>query len=106
MSALDQIAHMLLGLLEAIAALVLSALAWLEAALGQVMSHAGIPPNAQEIVAVVLAVLFILAAFRLFGGLIRVALIVVLVALLVHALAGHGIVGPHVAHPHGQGEVH
>ena len=79
----------------------MSALAWLEAALGQVMAHAGIPPDAREVVGLVIAVLFILAAFRLFRGLIRVVLIVVLVALLVHALAGHGFVGAHVAHPHG-----
>jgi hypothetical protein len=102
MAALDHIANLLLGLLAAIAALVLSALTWLEAALGQLMSHAGIPPGAREIVAILIAVLFILAAFRLFGGLIRVVLIVVLVALLVHALAGHGL----VVHPHATGQIH
>jgi hypothetical protein len=92
--ALDLIVHILLGALAAIVAAVLLVLAWLEAVLGHTMTGAGVPREAQEIVAVVIAVLCIVAALRLLGGFIRVVLVVVLLALLAHALLGHGIVAP------------
>ncbi len=86
---LDHFAHALLGLLEALAAIVLGALTWLEVVLGQAMTQAHIPPDLQTIAGIVLAVLFLLAALQLFGGFIRVVLIVVLMAIVVHALSHH-----------------
>ncbi len=92
---LDHVAHVLLGLLAALAALVLSALSWLEAVFGHAMTQAHIPPDLQAVAGIVLAVLFIIAALQLFGGFIRVVVIVVLLALVVHALSHH--VPPHQA---------
>jgi hypothetical protein len=92
--ALDEIARILLHALGAVVAALLAVLSWLEAVLGQTMTAAHIPRGAQEVVAVVIAVLCVLAAVRLLAGFIRVVLVVMLLALLVHALAGHGIVAP------------
>jgi hypothetical protein len=86
---LDHIAHVLLGLLTALGALVLSALTWLEAVLGQAMTQAHIPQGLQEVAGIVLAVLFLIAALQLFGGFIRVVVVVVLLAIVVHAVSHH-----------------
>ncbi len=86
---LDHIAHALLGLLAALAALVLGALSWLEAVLGHAMTQAHIPPDLQEVAGIVLAVLFLVAALQLFGGFIRVVVVVVLLAVVVHAVSHH-----------------
>lgn len=98
---LDYVAHALLGLLEALAGLVLGALAWLEAALGQLMTQAHIPPDLQTVAGIVLAIMFLIAALQLFGGFIRVVVVVVLLAIVVHALSHHGVVAmpapPHKA---------
>ncbi len=94
---LDQFAHALLGLLEALAALVLGALAWLEGWLGHAMTQAHIPPDLQTVVGIVLAIAFLIAAIQLFGGFIRVVVIVVLLAIVVHALSHRGEHAPAVA---------
>jgi hypothetical protein len=91
---LDHFAHALLGLLMALAALVLGALAWVEGALGQMMTQAHIPPDLQIVVGLVLAVGFLLAALQLFGGFIRIVVVVVLLAIVVHAASHHGQPGP------------
>lgn len=86
MQVLDQVARALVALLAGLAALVLTALAALEDWLRGLMSAAGVPGAVQTIFGIVLAVLFLIAALRLFGGFIRVVLVVVLVALGLHAL--------------------
>lgn len=86
MQVLDQFARALVALLAWLAALVLTALAALEDWLRGLMTGAGVPGSVQTIFGIVLAVLFLVAALRLFGGFIRVVLVVVLVALSVHAL--------------------
>jgi putative exporter of polyketide antibiotics len=99
MGVLNQLLHALLAVLSAIAALVLAGLTWLETALATPMRAAGFPPLAREVVGIAVAVLFLLAALRLFGGLIRVTLIVFLLVLVVHVLASHG--GPALTHTGG-----
>jgi hypothetical protein len=87
---LDHIAQLLLGLLTALGALVLSALSWLEAVLGQAMTQAHIPQGVQEVAAIALAVLFLIAAVQMLGGFIRVVVVVVLLAIVVHAVSHPG----------------
>jgi hypothetical protein len=55
---------------------------WLRAQLGQF----GLSPDVQTAILVVLAVVLILGALRLFGGLIRVAVILVLLLIGIHIL--------------------
>jgi hypothetical protein len=107
MAVLDHIAHALISLLAAIAGFVLAALAAIEDWLRGIMTHAGIPPDLQTVVGILIAVAFLVAAFRLFGGFIRVVLIVVLVAVVAHALThgsgklaipGTGAPAEHAAH--------
>jgi hypothetical protein len=98
MAMLDHIAHVLLALLTTLGALVLSALATLEAALGQIMTSAHIPPDVQTILGLLLAIAFLIAALQLFGGFIRVVLIVLLLAIVVHAAAFHGLAPPVATH--------
>ena len=95
---LDNVARALLSLLEALAALVLRVLDWLEAVVGLAMTQAHIPPGLQALAGIVLAVLFLITALQLFGGFIRVAVIVVLLAVVVHALSHHGQPPPMLHH--------
>jgi hypothetical protein len=92
---LDQIAHTLLALLAGLAAIVLAALAWIEGALGGVMTAAHIPPDLQMVLGIVVALLFLVAALQMFGGFIRVVVIVVLLAIVVHAATHRELVVPH-----------
>jgi len=55
---------------------------WLRAQLAMF----GLPPAIQTALLIALAAMLILAALRLFGGLIRVAVILVLMLILVHVL--------------------
>ena len=92
---LDQIAHVLLALLAGLAAIVLAALAWIEGALGGIMTASHIPPDLQLILGIVVALLFLVAALQMFGGFIRVVVIVVLLAIVVHAATHNEIGVPH-----------
>jgi hypothetical protein len=101
---LDHIAHVLLALLTGLAAIVLAALAWIEGALGSVMTAAHIPPDLQTILGVAVALLFLIAALQLFGGFIRVVVIVVLLAIVVHAATHRELGVPHpISAQHAQG---
>jgi hypothetical protein len=53
---------------------------WLRAQLG----HFGLPPNIQTIILLVLAAVLIIGSLRLFGGLIRLAVILVLILIAIH----------------------
>jgi hypothetical protein len=89
MALLDRLLHALLAVLAVIVAIVFAALAWIEGLLGSVMTAAHIPANLQSVLAIVVGVLVLIAALRLFGGLIRVVLIVLLLAIVAHALSHH-----------------
>ena len=87
---LAQVAHILVATLAALAGIVLAALGWLEANLASTMTGAGIPRNLQSVLLIIVAVLFLVAAVRLFSGFIRIVAIVVLLAIAVHALTYRG----------------
>ncbi|HTZ69381.1 MAG TPA: hypothetical protein VMB71_01920 [Acetobacteraceae bacterium] len=87
---LAQVAHILVAALGALAGIVLAALAWLEANLAGAMTQAGIPRNLQSLLLIIVAVLFLIAAVRLFSGFIRIVAIVVLLAIAVHAVTYRG----------------
>jgi hypothetical protein len=83
---LDHIAHVLLSVLALLAGLVLGVLAFFENALGHAMTQMGLPHPVQTVLAIFLALVILVAAFRLFGGFIRVVVIVVILAIVVHAV--------------------
>jgi TRAP-type uncharacterized transport system fused permease subunit len=91
---LDHIAHALLALLMGLVAIVLSALGYIENALGHAMSQMGLPHTVQTVLGIFVAVLILVAALRLFGGFIRVVLIVVVLALVVHAVTHNDYESP------------
>ena len=86
MNTLDQLGRGLLAVIVAFFAFILGALDALEGAVAGGMLRMGIPHGVQTVIFVVVAVLFLVAVFRVFGGLIRAALILLLVILLVHVI--------------------
>jgi hypothetical protein len=95
---LDKVANALVALLGTLAGVVLGALTWVEHWFGGLMTSAHIPANLQTVFAVVLGILFIVAAVQLFAGFIRVVVIVVLVAIAVHAVSHGRSVAPPLQH--------
>ena len=91
---LDHIAHALLALLMGLVAIVLSVLSAIENALGHAMSQMGLPHSVQTVLGIVVAILVLIAALRLFGGFVRVVLIVVVLALVVHAVTHNNYEAP------------
>jgi len=67
---------------------------WVETALGTPMRAAGLPPDVQLAIGVVVAILFILAAIQLFGGFLRLLVIVLLLALVLHAVGNRAFMSP------------
>ncbi len=65
---------------------VLAVLAIVENACRQVMTTLGVPGEAQPIVLLVVAVLFIIAVLRFFGGFLRLILMVFLILLVLRVL--------------------
>jgi hypothetical protein len=76
----------LLELLIEFGDLVLAALVAVELWLRGQLTVLGVAPPIQVVILVALALALILAALRLFGGLIRVAVVLVLVLIVIHAL--------------------
>jgi hypothetical protein len=93
MALLDRLSHALMELLWTIVAIVMAALAWIETVLGIPMRAAGLPPDMQLVIGVLVAIVVVIAAVRLFGGLLRLALVVLLVVLVLHAV-GHRALMP------------
>ena len=58
----------------------------IEGALRQALGSLGVPGNVQSIVILVVAILFIVAVLRLFGGFFRILLVLFLILLVVHIL--------------------
>jgi hypothetical protein len=53
-------------------------------ALRQLLDSIGVPGNIQTIIIFVVGILFIVAVFRIFGGVIRILLALFLILLLIH----------------------
>ena len=81
--ALDAIFAFLSSVLGALLPLVGQTETWLR---GQ-MAALGVPPELHTAAVLAVAVLLLLTVLRVLGGLLRVALVVVLIALVVQALA-------------------
>lgn len=107
--ALDAVFAFLSSVLGALLPLVGQTETWLR---GQ-MAALGVPPELQTAAVLAVAVLLLLTVLRALGGLLRIAVVVVLIALVVQALApqerpnGHaprhtGLQGPSAA-PDGPG---
>ncbi len=64
-----------------------SVLAVIDTALRQDLGRLGIPADAQRVLLLIINVALIILVLRLFGGVIRVLLVVFFVLLLVHVLA-------------------
>jgi hypothetical protein len=95
MALLDRLTHALMELLWAIVAIVMAALAWIETVLGIPMRAAGLPPDLQLVIGVLVAIVVVVAAVRLFGGVLRLALVVLLVVLVLHAVGNRAFMPPH-----------
>ncbi len=58
----------------------------IEGALHELLNRFGVPGNVQSLVILVVAVLFIVAVLRIFGGFFRILLILFLILLVLHIL--------------------
>jgi hypothetical protein len=80
--AIDTVTSIILALFG----LVMEAVGVIDGALAALMTAAGLPPNLQVIVLLLVAVLLIIFAIRLLGSVFGVLLILLLVMLIVHRL--------------------
>jgi hypothetical protein len=76
----------LLQLLIQLGNLILAGIVALEVWFRDQLSQLGLSPPIQSVVLVAVAVLLLVAALRLFGGLIRVGVVLVLALIVIHAL--------------------
>ena len=83
-SAVEQAINFLLALVLGLFGLIVTAIATIENSLRGLLTEAGISGQVQGIVLVVTAVLIILAALRLFGGIFGVLITILLILLVVH----------------------
>ncbi len=83
---MDHALTVLIGLLVQLFDLVVAAIAFIEGAARHLLSQVGITGPLQGALLIVLGVLLVLAALRLFGRVFAVLLLIVLVLLLLHGL--------------------
>jgi hypothetical protein len=86
---MDDVNRLLNGLLQLVIALgdlivggIVAIELWLRGQLGQL----GLAPQLQTAILVAIAVLLIVAALRFFGGLVRIAVVIVLALIAIHIL--------------------
>jgi hypothetical protein len=79
---INTLLQLLISLGNVIVAGIVAIELWLRAELG----HFGLPPNVQTIILIALALLLILGSLRLFGGLVRAAVVLVLILIAIHIL--------------------
>lgn len=84
MERLQATADALLRLVTLLGVTALAILSGVEVWLHQELRHLGVPRPAQTPILVVVAALLILGSLRLFGGLIRIAAVLVLVLMAIH----------------------
>ncbi len=80
--AVEVLLHLVIQAGNLIVAGIIAIELWMRAQLATL----GLPPDIQTVLLVALAVLLIVAALRLFGGLIRVAVVLVVVLIAIHVL--------------------
>lgn len=86
MDQVHQIVNGFLNLLVGLLDLILNGLAALEGWLRVQLTSLGVSPDVQPIILIVVAVLFLLLALRVMGGVIRLIVLVFLVLLILHIL--------------------
>lgn len=79
---INSVLALLLQIGDLIVAGIVAIESWLRDQLGQF----GLPPGIQTTILVALAALLIVTALKMFGGLIRIALILVLLLIAIHIL--------------------
>jgi hypothetical protein len=85
----DSFKHVINNLLQLLIQLGDVIVGWIviiENALREQLMHLGVAPPLQTIILLALAVILILGALKLFGGLIRVAVVLVLILIALHVL--------------------
>ena len=68
--------------------LILAVFGLLEHWLRTQMYHAGIGPEGQSVVLILVAVLFFVSAFRFLGGAIRILIVIFLILFVAHLVGG------------------
>jgi len=82
----NRVLESLLGLLTLLGGLILQAIVAVETWLRGMLGSMGVPQQIQTAVLIAVAVVLVLAVFRLFGGLIRVAVVIILLLVVIHVL--------------------
>jgi hypothetical protein len=83
----DSFSRVINGLLQILidlGGLIVAAIVTIELWLRGQLAHLGLPQNAQTVILIAATAILIIAALRLFGGLIRVAVVLVLVIIAIH----------------------
>lgn len=79
---LDRLLQLLLQFSEVVTAALIAVEIWLRAQLSQL----GVSPMLQTAILLAVAVLLLIAGLRMFGGLIRVAVVLILLLIALHVL--------------------
>ncbi len=79
--------HLVGHWIEALLSLLMSIFGTVEVMAHNAMTRAGLPSDVQEVVLLAVGVIFILGALRIFGGLLRLLVIVLLILFLLHVVA-------------------
>jgi hypothetical protein len=79
---ISSLLHLIIELGDVIVGWIVILEMWLRAQL----MHFGVAPQLQTVILLALAVVLILGALKLFGGLIRVAVVLVLILIAIHIL--------------------
>ena len=86
MDSFTRMVHSLLDLLITLGNLIVGALVSVELWLRAQLTHAGLPPEIQTVILLVVAILLVIGSLQLFGGLIRVAVVLVLILIAIHVV--------------------
>lgn len=84
---MNSFAHLIESLLQLLIRLgniIVAAIVVVELWLRAQLTHLGLPSAVQTVILLALAALLILASLRLFGGLIRVAAVLILILIAIH----------------------
>jgi hypothetical protein len=81
-----QTINSILALLLQLGDLIVAGIVAIEIWLREQLGHFGLPPGVQTTILLALAALLIVASLKLFGGLIRIAFILVLLLVAIHIM--------------------
>jgi hypothetical protein len=84
MDSFTNIVRRLLDLLIELGNIIVAALITVEVWLRAQLTQLGLPPPIQTVILIAVAALLVIGSLRLFGGLIRVAVVLVLILIAIH----------------------